>query len=252
MVCSRPTRERVKALASRPIESPTTATLSDAAPAGRRPRRRRGGGGRGPPPRSRCRALVASRGTERSSGGGARAAGGLVDQAGAAMTGGDRGIGVRGRSPGRYIHAPTFGGGVIGNTAGSGPVIGGSSPPPRATAPEAAKYPAPSSSGLGHHPLKVETRVRTPLGLPLRIADTTGILAIVPRLSLVLGGRNPTLVPHLIPEVGDSGWLGHLVTSQVLHGSQRLTGLFDHGVDAADQFPVPVLGGVLVAHRRLG
>ena len=165
-MCSRPTRERVKALASRPIESPTTATLSDAAPAGRRPRRRRGGGGRGPPPRSRCRALVASRGTERSSGGGARAAGGLVDQAGAAMTGGDRGIGVRGRSPGRYIHAPTFGGGVIGNTAGSGPVIGGSSPPPRATAPEAAKYPAPSSSGLGHHPLKVETRVRTPLGLP--------------------------------------------------------------------------------------
>ena len=26
----------------------------------------------------------------------------------------------------------TFGGGVIGNTAGSGPVVGGSSPPPRA------------------------------------------------------------------------------------------------------------------------
>src|SRR5690242_16067083 len=25
---------------------------------------------------------------------------------------------------------------------------------------------APSSSGLGHHPLKVEARVRTPLGLP--------------------------------------------------------------------------------------
>ena len=29
--------------------------------------------------------------------------------------------------------AAPFGGGVIGNTTGSGPVIGGSSPPPRAT-----------------------------------------------------------------------------------------------------------------------
>src|SRR5271154_1821221 len=29
-------------------------------------------------------------------------------------------------------------------------------------------HPAPSSSGLGHHPLKVETRVRTPLGLLIR------------------------------------------------------------------------------------
>src|SRR5687768_16961147 len=28
------------------------------------------------------------------------------------------------------------------------------------------RAPVPSSSGLGHHPLKVETRVRTPLGLP--------------------------------------------------------------------------------------
>ena len=26
----------------------------------------------------------------------------------------------------------------------------------------------PSSRGLGHHPLKVETRVRTPLGLPVK------------------------------------------------------------------------------------
>src|ERR1051325_8243558 len=34
----------------------------------------------------------------------------------------------------RQVWCPTaFGGGVIGNTAGSGPVIGGSSPPPRAT-----------------------------------------------------------------------------------------------------------------------
>ena len=33
------------------------------------------------------------------------------------------------------------------------------------TAPMSAR-PAPSSRGLGHHPLKVETRVRIPLGLP--------------------------------------------------------------------------------------
>jgi hypothetical protein len=32
----------------------------------------------------------------------------------------------------------------------------------------ARERPAPSSRGLGHHPLKVETRVRTPLGLPLK------------------------------------------------------------------------------------
>ena len=30
------------------------------------------------------------------------------------------------------LHGSTFGGGVIGNTTGSGPVIGGSSPPLRA------------------------------------------------------------------------------------------------------------------------
>src|SRR5438552_4620823 len=53
--------------------------------------------------------------------------------------------------------APPFGGGVIGNTAGSGPVIGGSSPPPRAL--------APSSSGLGRRPLKAVTAVRIRSGL---------------------------------------------------------------------------------------
>ena len=72
---------------------------------------------------------------------------------------------VRLRSP------EPFGGGVIGNTAGSGPVIGGSSPSPgareRPLVPSAAAYgTAPSSSGLGHHPLKVAARVRIPLGLP--------------------------------------------------------------------------------------
>ncbi len=63
---------------------------------------------------------------------------------------------------------PPIGGGVIGNTAGSGPVVEGSSPSPRAPAiaSPGCRHKAPSSSGLGHHPLKVETRVRTPLGLP--------------------------------------------------------------------------------------
>ena len=32
---------------------------------------------------------------------------------------------------------------------------------------------APSSRGLGHHPLKVEARVRTPLGLPKSAGQTT-------------------------------------------------------------------------------
>ena len=64
-----------------------------------------------------------------------------------------------------------FGGGVIGNTTGSGPVIRGSSPCPGARERPlvgwaAADGTAPSSSGLGHHPLKVAARVRIPLGLP--------------------------------------------------------------------------------------
>ena len=60
---------------------------------------------------------------------------------------------------------PPFGGGVIGNTAGSGPVIGGSSPPPRAVRIEGFGHLAPSSSGLGRRPLKPETPVRTWSGL---------------------------------------------------------------------------------------
>ena len=66
----------------------------------------------------------------------------------------------------------TFGGGVIGNTTGSGPVIGGSSPPPRArTRPghrqRCTASLAPSSSGLGRRPLKAETAVRICSGLQL-------------------------------------------------------------------------------------
>ena len=67
------------------------------------------------------------------------------------------------------LNAHPFGGGVIGNTTGSGPVIEGSSPSPRAPAASATCHgdhrSAPSSRGLGHHPLKVATRVRIPLGL---------------------------------------------------------------------------------------
>ena len=84
-----------------------------------------------------------------------------------------------------------MGNGVIGNTAVSGTVIQGSSPcspasfegrpagRPSIVFPAAPGgwwpspplvvcwgYLAPSSSGLGHHPLKVAARVRIPLGLP--------------------------------------------------------------------------------------
>ena len=67
-----------------------------------------------------------------------------------------------------YKIAEPFGGGVIGNTTGSGPVIQGSSPCPRAIAVDglmSIAFEVPSSSGPGHHPLKVEARVRIPLGL---------------------------------------------------------------------------------------
>ena len=58
-----------------------------------------------------------------------------------------------------------FGGGVIGNTAGSGPVIEGSSPSPRARVGMGRPNLVPSSSGLGRRPLKPETAVRTRSGL---------------------------------------------------------------------------------------
>ena len=73
-------------------------------------------------------------------------------------------VGRRTRST---ILARTFGGGVIGNTTGSGPVIGGSSPPPRARRLiDHDRRPAPSSSGLGRRPLKAVTAVRICSGLP--------------------------------------------------------------------------------------
>src|SRR3954469_5265070 len=85
------------------------------------------------------------------------------------------------RSPVRLFvpRARPMGNGVIGNTAVSGTVIQGSSPCSPAhgaylrslgwllLAPLVVCFGcrAPSSSGLGHHPLKVAARVRIPLGL---------------------------------------------------------------------------------------
>jgi hypothetical protein len=48
---------------------------------------------------------------------------------------------------------------------------------------EFERYRLPSSSGLGHHPLKVAARVRIPLGVP---SDTSGSvnLALVDSITL--------------------------------------------------------------------
>src|SRR6185369_9684600 len=74
--------------------------------------------------------------------------------------------------------AVAAGGSSNGRTPGSGPGNGGSSPPPPAIFGFPASWPrsdrrvqhgsraAPSSRGLGHGPLKAETRVRIPLGPP--------------------------------------------------------------------------------------
>ena len=68
------------------------------------------------------------------------------------------------RPPGTYP-CLAFGGGVIGNTPGSGPVIGGSSPPPRAGGSLSRLHMAPSSSGLGRRPLKAVAPVQIRSGL---------------------------------------------------------------------------------------
>src|SRR5580658_7075173 len=41
---------------------------------------------------------------------------------------------------------------------------------------------APSSRGLGHHPLKVETRIRIPLGLPVLYAVQAAVSRLVKRI----------------------------------------------------------------------
>src|SRR5690349_6209773 len=75
--------------------------------------------------------------------------------------------------------AVAAGGSSNGRTPGSGPGNGGSSPPPPAIfgfpasrlsqrRVQHGSRAAPSSRGLGHGPLKAETRVRIPLGPPVQ------------------------------------------------------------------------------------
>src|SRR5215831_5835456 len=68
-----------------------------------------------------------------------------------------------------------------GRTRGSGPRSGGSSPPLPAICFRLTDV-APSSRGLGHGPLKAETRVRIPLGPPKVVGQ-------------VLAASNPPNVP---------------------------------------------------------
>ena len=122
---------------------------------------------------------------------------------------------------------PPFGGGVIGNTAGSGPVVEGSSPSPRASWARVnltnASHPAGSSRGLGRRPLKAVTGVQIPSRLlrvtPERlvspccvslfraaehlgcIADPAQVMAMAPtaRLDHVRAVGNRTRVPTALP-----------------------------------------------------
>ena len=72
------------------------------------------------------------------------------------------------RHPAFFAEWCAFGGGVIGNTTGSGPVIEGSSPSPRARRSGYRSHNlVPSSSGRGRRPLKPETPVQIWSGLPL-------------------------------------------------------------------------------------
>src|SRR5262249_20751900 len=80
--------------------------------------------------------------------------------------------------------ATTFGGGVIGNTTGSGPVIGGSSPPPRAR----TTFLPRSSRGLGRQVLILVTRVRIPYGVPSLLPPSA------PDRSWVRGSREGGLI----------------------------------------------------------
>ena len=125
-----------------------------------------------------------------------------------------------------YTAGRSLGSGVTGNTAVSGTVIQGSIPcsPAHRTAgrprgagrspfpgrwrPSGALvvcwgYSAPSSSGLGHHPLKVAARVRIPLGLPRnpRSEALSGVPlpvsgSVANDMRMVHSGRNDEGVPR--------------------------------------------------------
>src|SRR5690606_41975604 len=92
-----------------------------------------------------------------------------------------------------------------GNTPGPGPVIGASRPPPRTRSTDLRLRPdphiadllvgrrPPSSSGLGHHPLKVAARVRIPLGVPASKPLVSARNVRLARGFGVLGVRRPVL-----------------------------------------------------------
>ena len=94
--------------------------------------------------------------------------------------------------PQSRILPPPFGGGVIGNTPGSGPVVEGSSPPPERR--PRATLSAPSSSGLGRWPLKPVTPVRIRSGLPRASSTPRGEASSRPRPRHCAGTpRSPSL-----------------------------------------------------------
>ena len=124
--------------------------------------------------------------------GGRRGGGGPRRRLDAAPTGPSDCVAVT-RAATASIDRRPFPGGVIGNTTGSGPVIRGSSPCPGACGAAAGtignrRSTAPSSSGLGHHPLKVAARVRIPLGLLTSLDSLARKLVNHPRNDL---GGNP-------------------------------------------------------------
>src|SRR5690606_12112834 len=114
--------------------------------------------------------------------------------------------------------------------------IGGSSPPPRTRSTDLRLRPdphiadllvgrrPPSSSGLGHHPLKVAARVRIPLGVPaskplvsarnVRLARGFGVLGVCGPVLAVPRGPGPDhpvprpFVPRSCPVVpaGSADW----------------------------------------------
>jgi hypothetical protein len=88
----------------------------------------------------------------------------------------------------RRILASTFGGGVIGNTPGSGPVIEGSSPSPRARQTSVCPT-APSSRGLGRRPLKAVAWVQIPSGLREHLWCSLGVALQLLACFAVVGFR---------------------------------------------------------------
>ena len=70
---------------------------------------------------------------------------------------------------------------------------------------------APSSSGLGHHPLKVETRVRTPLGLPQKRQFRGKVARFRGALAIILPISSPLCPPVLVASRRLDRGLGRIV-----------------------------------------